>query len=118
MALGSVSAIVKSIFGIGLAPQVQLSAINWLGPTTYAPVVAGTPPALASAGDQISAKAFGMKAFHAVIGGITFDGVYEVIPYRISGTVWGLYWRVLSTGAQAGAIALNTSTVRLTALGM
>lgn len=118
MANGSVRSIVKSLFCVGLAPQVILSAIDWLGPSTYAPVVPGTPPALASAGDQITAAAFGMKALHQVIGGITFDGVYEVIPMRLNATTWILYWRVLATGAQAGAITLNTSTVRLTALGL
>lgn len=117
MANGSVSSIVKSMFAIGLAQQLQLSAINWLGPSTYTPVTAGTPPALATGGDQVTAKAFGLATIHTLIGGITADGTYEVIPYRINATTWGLYWRVLTTGAQAGAITLNTSTVRLTALG-
>lgn len=118
MANGSVKSIVKPLFNIGLATQVLLSAIDWLGPSTYTPVTAGTPPALATGGDQITAAVFGMKALHSVIGGISFDGTYEVIPYRINATTWGLYWRVLATGAQAGAITLNTSTVRLTALGL
>ena len=118
MANGSVKSIVKSFFDIGLASQVKMSAIDWLGPTTYLPVTPGTPPALATGGDQISAFSLGLKTINFLIGGITYDGVYEVIPYRISPTVWGLYWRVLSTGAQAGAIALNTSTVRLMAEGL
>jgi hypothetical protein len=118
MANGSVKSIVKSLFNIGLASQVRLSAIDWVGPTTYLPVTAGSPPALATGGDQITAFAFGLKTITFVVGGITYDGAYEVIPYRISPTTWGLYWRVLSTGAQAGAIALNTSTVRLVAEGM
>ena len=118
MANGSVKSTVKSLFDIGLASGVLMSGIDWLGPSTYAPVVAGTPPALATGGDVITAAAFGMKALHQVIGGISYDGTYEVIPYRIGPTSWGLYWRVLSTGSQAGAITLNTSTVRLTAIGL
>lgn len=118
MANGSVSSIIKALFSIGLAPQVRLSAINWLGPSTYAPVVAGTPPALASAGDQVTAAAFGLKTIETMTGGITFDGTYEVIPMRLNATTWILYWRVLATGSQAGAITLNTSTVRLKAIGL
>ncbi len=118
MANGSVRQIIKQLFNVGLAQQLRASAIDWLGPSTYAPVVAGSPPALASVGDQIQAKAFGLKTITTLIGGITFDGVYEVIPTRLNETTWILYWRVLATGAEAGAITLNTSTVRLTALGM
>jgi hypothetical protein len=118
MANGSVKSIVKSFFDYPLGSQARLSAIDWLGPTTYLPVTPGTPPALATGGDQISAAALGLKTINFLVGGITYDGTYEVIPYRISPTVWGLYWRVLSTGAQAGAIALNTSTVRLVAEGL
>ncbi len=118
MANGSVSSIIKALFNIGLAPQLRMSAINWLGPSTYAPVVAGIPPALASVGDQITAAAFGLKTIEVLIGGITFDGVYEVIPTRLNATTWILYWRVLATGAQAAAITLNTSTVRLAAFGL
>jgi len=118
MANGSVSSIVKALFDIGLAQQLQMSAINWLGPSTYAPVVAGTPPALATVGDVITASAFGLKTIEVLIGGISFDGTYEVIPFRRNATTWVLYWRVLATGAQAGAITLNTSTVRLAAFGL
>ena len=118
MANGSVKSNTKTLFDYPLGPQARLSAIDWLGPTTYLPVTAGTPPALATGGDQITAAALGLKTINMLIGGITFDGTYEVIPYRISASLWGLYWRVLATGAQAGAIALNTSTVRLVAEGL
>jgi hypothetical protein len=118
MANGSLRSIVKAIFNIGLAQQVRLSDINWYGPSSYTQVTAGTPPALATGGDQISAAAFGLKTIEDMVGGISWDGTYEAIPYRISLTVWGLYWRVLSTGAQvAGAVDLSTSTVRLSAKG-
>jgi len=118
MANGSVASVVKALFNIGLAPQVKLSAINWLGPSTYAPIVVGVAPALATGGDVITAAAFGLKTIETLQGGVTWDGNYLVVPLRRNATTWVLTWIVIATGLQAGAITLNASTVRLSAIGL
>lgn len=126
MANGSVSAIVKSKFAIGLAPQTQLSMIDWIGPSSYTQVTPGTPP---SAGDQVTAFSFGLKAIDCIVGGGSADGNFEIVPIRLNATTWILEWRSLVTATVGGqsqvtgtqataATSLTASKVRLCAIGV
>ena len=92
------------------------------GPAPYA---AYTAPL--TGGQQINLFGLtGQKGIDRVLMGITTDGLYMVIPVAFtSGLINGqainrqtviLQWRVLSTGAEAGAIDLSGSTVELLVL--
>lgn len=109
-----------------------LSVFPHAGPTLYAPVSAGTAPALSTGGDQVEAREAGLAFFDTVLGGMSDSGTYrvEVVPDDRSGTIGQeppkatpgtptvrLRWIVVATGAQAAAIDLDAEIVRLTAIG-
>lgn len=126
----SVKSIVKSLFNYPVGPQRYDGAIDWYGPASYAVVVPGTPP---SAGDQITAAAFGLKTIHWIGDGGSQDGYFQVVPIRLNNTTWILEWRALKTATVGGqnqttgleaVVATNMSStgsasiVRLYAIGM
>ena len=102
-----------------------VSIIQHVGPNPYAPVVVAAP---STGGDPITAATFGLKTIEALIGGISDNGQYEVVPVFTNTntsaqaaaggqTTVNLQWRTAATGAEAGAIDLSARTVRLTAIG-
>jgi len=109
----------------------RVSVFPHRGPVLYAPVVAGTPPANATAGDLVNAVEAGLKYFEYVVGGLSDSGLYfvECSPTSVSGVVatptrlaqpkatYRLLWIVLATGAQAAAVDLSAEIVRLFAIG-
>lgn len=98
------------------------------GPTSYIPMQPGSPAAVPiDDGDRVEAIEAGLKYFDFVVGGITDDGLYEVVavPLSVSSnqvgaptTTYGLVWYVINTRTQVTeATDLSGSTVRLFALG-
>jgi len=102
------------------------------GPASYTQIVEGVAPALATAGDTVSAIEAGMKYFEWVGAGLTDSGKFrvETIPTTPSGIVaaptsisqpgltYRLRWVVVATGAEVAALVnLSAEIVRLFAVG-
>ncbi len=104
----------------------RASVMGVVGPAAYTPVVPGTPPAVATGGQVIYAKDFGLKYFDFVAGGLSDSGTYEVkaIPGDQSGTgpkgaclTYTLLWATAATGAELGSGDLDAEIVRLLVVG-
>lgn len=97
------------------------------GPASYTQVVTGTAPAVATGGQTIRARDFGLKFFDYVSAGLEDDGInrVECIPGAQSGvgpkgacTTYTLRWVVVATGAEVAALVnLSTKIVRVFAIG-
>lgn len=97
------------------------------GPTSYVPMQPGSPAATPiDDGDRVQAIEAGMKLFDFVVGGITDNGLYEVVAVPLSVTTnlggptatYGLVWYTISTRTQVTeGTDLSGSRVRLFALG-
>lgn len=79
------------------------------------------PTLYATGGETLNASVFGLKTIDQVIVSGSNDGTYfAAVRFTKKGGGNGsfnLLWYVSSTGAEAGAIDLHTSWVRLTAIG-
>lgn len=97
------------------------------GPTSYAQMQPGSPVAVPiDDGDRVEAVEAGMKLFDYVSGGITDNGLYEVVAVPLSITnnpggstaTYGLVWYSINTRTQVtDGTDLSGSTVRLFAKG-
>lgn len=98
------------------------------GPTSYHQMQPGSPAAIpVDDGDYVEAVSAGMKYFDFVVGGITDDGLYEVVAVPFSNSLYqagapnpyyGLVWYTINTRTQVtDGVDLSGSTVRLFALG-
>lgn len=110
----------------------RAAVVPHAGPASYAQVVAGAAPALATGGDTLQAIEAGMKYIDFVAGGLSDSGTYRVecLPTTVSGSVanpaqqgtpattYRLRWVVVSSGAEAAAEAdLDAEIVRLLVIG-
>lgn len=106
----------------------SLLSVNGItGPASYTQITPGTPPAVATGGQQITARDFGLKYFDSVFAGLSDSGAYRVecIPGTRSGLgpkgatqTYRLRWVVVATGAEAaGALDLDAEIVRVTVIG-
>lgn len=100
-----------------------MSVFPVAGPAVYAQYTAPS-----TGGQDVQTSPFGVKTIDKVIGGITTDGLYQVIPaYVEASTLAGrslgltqvvLKWYVLATGLEAGVgVDLSGSTVNLLVIG-
>lgn len=97
------------------------------GPASYTQIVPGTAPAVATGGQTIYARDFGLKYFDSVTAGLSDTAInrVEVVPGAASGvgpkgacTSYTLRWVVVATAAQvANAVDLSSEIVRITAIG-
>lgn len=92
-----------------------ISVATLAGPSTYAPVVTGSPP---TGGQTILASDFGLVDFDFVHGSLSDDGQYGVnviYPNNPQEPVTSaiLQWFTAATGVEAGAVDLSGRTVRL-----
>lgn len=105
----------------------RISCFTHKGPASYAAIVNGTPP---TGGDTVTAAEAGIKAFDALLGGMTSDNgqfiVQGVSPNGNPLSPWGvqpaitmkLRWLTAATGAEvAGATDLSARTIRLCIVG-
>lgn len=109
-------------FGSSLA-----SVMGIVGPAAYAQLVAGVAPAVATGGQTIYARDFGLKYFDYVVAGLSDTGTYRVecVPGDRSGSgpkgaclTYTLRWVVVATGAEAAALLdLDAEIVRVLAIG-
>ncbi len=79
------------------------------------------PTLYAAGGETLPASVFGLKCIDQVIVSASNDGTYFCAP-RFTKKGGGnasflLIWYVSATGAEAGAIDLHTSNVRITVIG-
>lgn len=109
----------------------KVSVFPHAGPASYAQMQPGSPAAVpVDDGDRVEAVEAGLKLFDYVGGGITDDGLYEVVavPLSVSGsssnvpavptTTYGLVWYTISTRTQVtDGVDLSGSVVRLFAYG-
>lgn len=105
----------------------SLASVNGIaGPSSYTAITPGTAPAVATGGQTIRARDFGLKFFDYVVAGMSDSAVYRVecIPGARSGlgprgasTTYTLRWVVVATGAEAGAIDLSAEIVRIFVIG-
>lgn len=105
----------------------RASVMGVQGPASYTQLVAGTPPAVATGGQQISASDFGLKYFDFVIGGLSDSGAFrvEAVPGDRSNAgpkgaslTYTLRWTVVATGAEVAALFdLDAEYVRLLVVG-
>lgn len=104
------------------------SVFSHPGPASYIPMQPGSPTAVPiDDGDRVQAIEAGMKFFDYVVGGLTDDGLYEVVAVPLSKsqtspgqstTTYGLVWYTVSTRTQVTeGTDLSGSYVRLFALG-
>lgn len=109
---------------------VRESVFGHAGPTSYVPMQAGSPTAIpVDDGDRVSAVEAGLKFLDFVVGGITDDGLYEVVAVPLTATdngtkpaavatTYGLVWYTISTRTQVTeGVDLSGSVVRLFAKG-
>lgn len=79
------------------------------------------PVLYAAGGETIQATVFGMKAIAQVIVSASDDSLYFAAPVflkrGVDNSSFKLMWFVASSGAEAGAIDLSASTLRITAIG-
>lgn len=98
------------------------------GPSSYIPMQPGSPVAVPiDDGNRVQALEAGMKYFDYVAGGLSDDGLYEVVAVPLSRsstqigaptTTYGLVWYTVNTRTQVTeGTDLSGSTVRLFALG-
>lgn len=102
------------------------------GPSSYIPMQPGSPTAVPiDDGDRVQAVEAGLKLFDFVVGGLTDDGLYEVVAVPLnqsdnggaatpaSGTTsYGLVWYVVNTRTQVTeGTDLSAKVVRLFAMG-
>lgn len=105
----------------------SLVSVNGIaGPSSYTAITPGTAPAVATGGQSITARQFGLKFFDYVVAGLSDSAVYRVecIPGARSGlgprgatASYTLRWVVVATGAEAGAIDLSSEIVRIYVVG-
>lgn len=81
------------------APSLPEGIIKWAGPKSYTQVTAGTP---ATGGDEIPAKLLGIPQIVNIAGQGSYTGNFQVIPFQINSTTWGLRWIALVTGTVGG----------------
>lgn len=106
-----------------LAPPGNLpeAILEWTGPASYTVVTTGAPP---SGGDTFPASLLGVNQMLLVIGSASYSGHFQVVPVRVSPSLWTLEWRSLvtatvggqaqTTGTEAAATTnLSAETVRL-----
>lgn len=104
------------------------SVFPHIGPASYVPMQPGSPTAIPiDDGDRVQAVEAGMKYLSYVSGGLTDDGLYEVVAVPLSNTLsqpggpttsYGLVWYVVNTRTQVTeGTDLSGSTIRLFALG-
>lgn len=103
------------------------SVMGVVGPSSYTQITPGSPPAVATGGQTIDARDFGLKYFDYVVAGLSDSGAYRVecIPGDRSGNgpkgatdTYTLRWVVVSSGAEAAAMAdLDAEVVRVLAVG-
>lgn len=100
-----------------------MSVFPVAGPAVYAQYAA---PSVG--GQDVQTSAFGVKSIDKVIGGVTTDGLYQVLPAyveasNLAGRSLGLTqvvlkWYVLATGLEVGAgVDLHGSTINLLVIG-
>lgn len=109
-------------FGSSLA-----SVYGIAGPAAYTQITPGTAPAVATGGQRIYPRDFGLKYFDFVTANLTDTAInrVECIPGEQSAIgpkgacAWyTLRWVVVSSGAQvSGEADLSTEIVRIFALG-
>ena len=106
----------------------KVSVFPHAGPTSYQQMQPGSPTAVPiDDSDQVEAVEAGLKLFDFVVGGITDDGLFEVVCVPLSAsdgpagqatTRYGLVWYTVSTRTQVvQGTDLSGSTVRLLAYG-
>ncbi len=110
----------------------RYSVFPHAGPSSYVPMQPGSPVAVPiDDGDRVQAIEAGMKYFDFVVGGISDDGLYEVVavplnksnngglPSPAGGTLtYGLVWYTINTRTQVTETTnLSGSIVRLLAFG-
>jgi hypothetical protein len=71
----------------------------WVGPTSYAQVVAGVPP---SGGDPVSASLLGVNLITFIQFAASYTGNFMVIPIRLADNKWILKWVSLVTATVGG----------------
>ena len=81
------------------APSLPEAIIKWQGPKSYTRVTAGTP---ATGGDEIPSKLLGIAQILNLEAQGSYTGNFNVIPFRISSTIWGLRWISLVTATVGG----------------
>src|SRR5262245_35753387 len=105
----------------------KVSVFPHAGPASYVPMQPGSPTAVPiDDGDRVQAVEAGLKSFDYVVGGLTDDGLYEVVavPLTVSGsssgppgqptTTYGLVWYTVNTRTQVTETTnLSGSIVRL-----
>lgn len=98
------------------------------GPSSYIPMQPGSPTAVPiDDGDRVQAIEAGMKYFEYVSGGISDDGLYEVVAVPLSASqnmpgaptmTYGLVWYTINTRTQVTeGTDLSGTYVRLFGLG-
>jgi hypothetical protein len=108
--------------------STRAAVFSHAGPASYTPLVPQSPPAVpVDDGDVVEAIEAGMTRLDYVSGGVTDDGLYQVLAVPVTNsdvrpgaasTTWRLLWIDLATGNQvASAVDLSGSVVRLFALG-
>jgi len=118
----------RTLDGYPVSWGASVAAVNGItGPASYTQLTPGTPPAVATGGQTIYPRDFGMKYFDYVVAGLSDSGAYRVecIPGEQSGigpkgacASYTLRWVVVATGAQAGAaLDLDAEVVRCLAIG-
>jgi hypothetical protein len=106
----------------------SLASVNGIaGPEAYVQVAAGTAPAVATGGQTIYPRDFGMKYFDFLTANLTDTALnrVECIPGEQSaigpkGTAawYTLRWEVVSTAAEVEAeVDLSSEIVRILAIG-
>lgn len=105
----------------------RASVMGVQGPASYTQITPGVPPAVATGGQTIYAKDFGLKYFDYVVAGLSDSGAYRVecIPGDRSNAgpkgaclTYTLRWVVVSSGNQAAGLAdLDAEYVRVLAIG-
>ncbi len=105
----------------------RAAVMGIVGPASYTQVVPGTAPAVATGGQTIYARDFGLKYFDYVVAGLSDTGAYRVecIPGERSGSgpkgaslTYTLRWEVVATGAEAAAeLDLDAEVVRVLVVG-
>ncbi len=102
----------------------RASVMGVVGPTLYTAVTPGTPPAVATGGQTIYARDFGLKYFDFVVGGLSDSGAYrvEAIPGDQSGygpkgasLTYTLRWATVAGTEASGD--LDAEVVRVLAIG-
>lgn len=110
----------------------KMSVFPHAGPASYIPMQPGSPTAVPiDDGDRVYAVEAGLKYFDYVAGGISDDGLYEVVAVPLNEsdnggantpaggtTSYGLVWYTINTRTQVTeGTDLSGSIVRLFATG-